>query len=75
MTEGSCQLTDIVSPLPDKSAYSVLEVDDLLLGHFENLGWYVRKKLITFNAAWANFSYYLVESYDHPEIQKYLAGC
>jgi hypothetical protein len=67
------QVTGIVSPLPNKAGYSALEVDDLLLGHFESLGWYVRKKLIDFDAAWSNFSYYLTTTFEHPEIRKYLA--
>lgn len=67
------QLTGIVSPMPDRIGYSALEVDDVLLGHFESLGWYVHRGLIDFDAAWTNFSYYLVESFKHPEIEKYMA--
>jgi hypothetical protein len=67
------QVTGIVSPLPNNTGYSALEVDDLLLGHFESLGWYVRNGLIDFDAAWSNFSDYLITSFEHPEIGKYLA--
>jgi hypothetical protein len=41
------QVAGIVSPLPKKAGYSALEVDDLLLVHFESLGWYVRKSSST----------------------------
>jgi hypothetical protein len=69
----SSQLVGLVSVPSGKTGYSALETDDLLLGHFESLGWYVRNKLIDFDAAWSNFSYYLMVSFEHPEIRKYLA--
>jgi len=67
------QLNGIVTLTPGKTGYSSFEVDDLLLGHFESLGWYVRKKLIDFDAAYSSFSYYLMAAYEHCEIRKYLA--
>jgi len=68
------QLMGLVSLPPGKDGYSALEIDDLLLGHFESLGWYVRKKLIDFDAARSNFSYYVITGFEHPEIRKYLAA-
>ena len=53
------QIAGVVTLAPDKTGYSSFEVDDLLIGHFESLGWYVRKKLIDFDAAYSAFSYYL----------------
>jgi hypothetical protein len=66
------QLSGITSLPPGKNGYSSFDIDDLLLGHFESLGWYVRKKLIEFDAAYSTFSYYLMASFEHPEIRKYL---
>ncbi len=67
------QLSGLVSLPPGKNGYSSFEIDDLLLGHFESLGWYVRKRLIEFDAAYATFSYYVMDSFEHQEIRKYLA--
>jgi hypothetical protein len=68
------QIKGIVTVIPDKTGYSSYEVDDLLIGHFESLGWYVRKRLIDFDAAYSTFSDYLMRSYEHSEIQNFLVG-
>lgn len=60
----SSQLAGLVSPPPGETGYSAPETDDLLLGHFESLGWYMRKKLMDFDAARSNFSYYLTTSFE-----------
>jgi hypothetical protein len=49
------QISGIIVPPPGKAGYSALELDDLLLGHFESLGWYVKEGLIDFNAAYTPF--------------------
>lgn len=64
------QMSGIASVPSGKTGYSGFELDDLLLGHFESLGWYVKKKLIDYDAAYSSFSYYLTETYEHPEIKK-----
>jgi len=66
------QIPGVVTLTPGKTRYSGFEVDDLLLGHFESLALYVRKKLIDFDAAYHSFSYYLIETLDHLEIKRYL---
>jgi hypothetical protein len=65
------QIGGIVSP-PNRIGYPIFEVDDLLLGQFEALGLYVRRGLIDFYAAWTNFSVYLIDTIENPEIEKYL---
>jgi hypothetical protein len=67
------QLADIASLPSNKNGYSPLDIDDLLLGHFESLGWYVRKRLIGFDVAYSTFSYYVIASFENQEAQKYLA--
>ena len=67
------QISGIASVPSGKTGYSGFELDDLLLGHFESLGWYVKKKLIDYDAAYSTFSSYLMETYEHPEIKKYIA--
>jgi hypothetical protein len=51
-TEITEQLTGIVSFDTEKTGYSAFEVDDFLLGHFEDVGWYVRRKLMDLHTAY-----------------------
>lgn len=71
--EMADQLTGIVPFDPAKTGYSAFEIDDLLLGHFEDVGWYVRKGMMDLKAAYQSFGYYVIATYEHQEIQKYLA--
>jgi hypothetical protein len=57
----------------NKKIYSDAEIDDLLLGHFESLGLYVRKGLIDFDFAYSSFSYYVISAYENKEISEYVA--
>jgi hypothetical protein len=66
------QLAGIVPLNPEKTGYSAFEVDDFLLGHFEDVGWYVRRKLMDLNAADQSFGYYVIASVEHTEMQKFL---
>lgn len=66
------QLTGIVPLHPEKTGYSAFEVDDFLLGHFEDLGWYVRRGLMDLKAAFQSFGYYLIATVEHTEMQKFL---
>jgi hypothetical protein len=54
------QLAGIVPLNPAKTGYSAFEVDDFLLGHFEDVGWYARRKLMDLNAAYQSFGFYVV---------------
>jgi hypothetical protein len=66
------QLAGIVPLNAEKTGYSAFEVDDFLLGHFEDVGWYVRRKLMDLNAADQSFGYYVIASVEHTEMQKFL---
>jgi hypothetical protein len=67
------QLTGIVPFDPAKTGYSAFEVDDYLIGHFEDVGWYVRRKLVDLKTAFQSFGYYVIATVEHPEMEKYLA--
>ena len=67
------QLTGIVPFDPAKTGYSAFEVDDFLLGHFEDVGWYVKKGMMDVNTAFQSFGYYVITTCEHQEIKKYLA--
>jgi hypothetical protein len=55
------QMSGVASVPAGKNGYSGFELDDLLLKHFESLGWHVKKKLIDYDTAHSIFSYYLIE--------------
>ena len=66
------QVTGIVPFDPAKTGYSAFEVDDFLLGHFEDVGWYARRKLIDLKTAFQSFGYYVIATVEHTEMQKFL---
>jgi hypothetical protein len=66
------QVTGIVPFDPAKTGYSAFEVDDFLLGHFEDVGWYARRRLIDLDAAYQSFGFYVIATCEHQEIKKYL---
>jgi len=68
------QLNGIVPFDVTKIGYSAFEIDDLLLGHFEDVGWYVRHKLIDINTAFQSFGYYVIATFEHPAIKQYVAN-
>jgi hypothetical protein len=47
-------------------------MDDLLLGHFEDIGWYESRKLIDLETISEMFGYHISECFKNDEIQKYL---
>jgi hypothetical protein len=57
---------------PEKTGYSAFEVDDFLLGHFEDVGWYVQRKSMDLNAAYQSFGFYVIATVEHTEMKKYL---
>lgn len=71
-TEITEQLKGIVSFDAEKMGYSAFEVDDFLLGHFEDVGWYVRRKLMDLHTVYQSFGYYVIATREHQEIQKFL---
>lgn len=66
------QLAGIVPLNPEKTGYSAFEVDDFLLGHFEDVGWYARRKLMDLNAAYQSFGFYVVATVEHTEMRRFL---
>jgi hypothetical protein len=59
--------------LPEnKYRYSSYEVDELLLGHFEDLGLFYRKKLMDIEFIYSGFSYYIDEIHKNDEVKKYI---
>jgi hypothetical protein len=49
-----------------------VELDDFLLGHFEDIGLFEEKGLIDTEMVYEEFSYYIFEVFENPEIKKYL---
>jgi hypothetical protein len=66
------QLSGIIAVERGRLGYSAFEIDDFLLGHFDDLGRYVMQKLIDFKTARHIFSYYVTESFENPAISEYL---
>jgi hypothetical protein len=67
------QVNGIVMFDDHRTGYSAFEVDDLLLGFFDDLGWYERKGLIDLETIKQAFGYYICESHDSKVMKKYLA--
>jgi hypothetical protein len=66
------QLEGVIDMPPGKTGYSAFEIDDLLLGHFDDIGWYESRKLIDMETIREMFGYYIYKCYENKEIQKYL---
>ena len=66
------QLKGIIDAVPEKTGYSAFEIDDLLLGHLDDIGWYESRKLIDMETIREMFGYYIYKCYENKEIQKYL---
>ncbi len=67
------QLGGLVLIDKERTGYSSFEVDDLLLGFFDDLGWYEKKGLIDLETIKQAFGYYISESYENEQVQRYLA--
>jgi hypothetical protein len=52
--------------------YSAYEIDELLLGHFEDLGLFYKKNLMDIEFIYSGFSYYIEEIHENDEIKKYI---
>ena len=66
------QLKGIINIDSGKIGYSAFEMDDLLLGHFEDIGWYESRELIDLETISEMFGYHISECFENDEIQKYL---
>ena len=57
-----------------KYRYSAYEIDDLLLGHFEDLGLFCKKSLMDIEFIYEGFGYYIEEMHKNEQIQNYIYG-
>lgn len=67
------QLRGIVPVENERSGYSAFEVDDLLLGFFDDLGWYQKQGLIDLETIKQAFGYYICISHENEQLKRYLA--
>ncbi|MGA2467295.1 MAG: hypothetical protein ABSH06_23465 [Thermodesulfobacteriota bacterium] len=58
--------------LMEKRYYLEVEIDDFLLGHFEDIGLFEEKGLIDTDMAYEEFSYYIWNTFENEEIKKYI---
>ena len=63
---------EIIRLLTQKKFYSPYEIDDLLLGHFEDIGLFVQKGVVDIEMAYKEFDWYVKTTYENDEIQKYI---
>ena len=56
----------------NKYRYSAYEIDELLLGHFEDLGFFCKKGLMDIEFIYEGFSYYIEEIHKNKQIQNYI---
>ena len=62
----------IQEDLLSKPVYSSFELDDLMLGHFEDVGLFEERGIIDIKMVYEEFSWYLKATFDNCQIQKYL---
>lgn len=63
---------ELKQPLSKRKYYSALEVDDSLLGLFENVGMLERRGIVDFQMVYDVFSWYLREAWKNDHIKKYI---
>jgi len=61
-----------LSALMDKKVYSAFELDDLLLGYFEDIGALNKQGLLEIKDVYNYFNWYIENCWENPEIQKYI---
>jgi hypothetical protein len=64
---------ELKAALKSRLFYSEYEIDDLLLGHFEDIGLLVKKEVLAFDMVYEEFSYYIELVGRNVEIRKYMA--
>jgi hypothetical protein len=63
---------EIRSALREKRVYSGFEIDDLLLGRFEDIGLFVKQNFLNIKDVCNHFSWYIDVAWQNNEIQKYI---
>ncbi len=66
---------EVIQRLSEKKYYSTWEIDDLLLGHFENIGMLEQKRVVNFQMVYDVFSWYLETIWKDDHIKKYITYC
>lgn len=60
------------TPSSDKTYYTGYELDDLVLGHFEDLGIFEKRGIIKIDMIYEEFGWYIEAVRDNCEIDKYI---
>jgi len=63
---------DIRNQLTQKKFYTTYEIDDLLWGHFEDIGLLERKGILNIEMVYEGFGWYIQITYENSEIKKYI---
>jgi hypothetical protein len=64
------QLRGVVPVEEKRTGYSAFEIDDFLLGFFDDLGWYHKQGLIDIDTIKQAFGYYICESYENDQVRR-----
>lgn len=62
----------LLSLIEMKPRYTSCEIDDLLLGHFEDLGLFLKKGLLDIETIYEGFSYYIKTIHENDQIDNYI---
>jgi len=60
--------------LTQRKVYSSYEIDDLVIGYFEDLGAFEKKGLVDIREVYNHFDWYVQMVWENTEIQKYIAS-
>jgi len=63
---------EIVNQLTQKKFYTPYEIDDLLLGHFEDVGLFEQKGILDIEMVYEEFEWYIRTAFENCEIKKYI---
>jgi hypothetical protein len=63
---------DIKRNLTEKKFYTLHEIDDFLLGHFEDIGLFEQKRILDIEMVYEEFSWYIETAYENCEIKQYI---
>jgi hypothetical protein len=70
----ACLHDDIKMKLLEKRTYSTYEIDDMILGPWEDLGSLEEEGLISFNLIYDFFSWYICRAWQNQKIRRYIDG-
>lgn len=58
-----------------KTIYSAYEIDDYILGHFEDMGMSLKMGVIDVGEVYLNYGWYIIFFWENKEIKKYIDWC